>query len=73
MGGRASSFEELVPLVELCRAGKLLDVQDWIQSGQSRYRFDFLTGYSTWERLQNAVFSGVKCCSNPVRPLRGGR
>ena len=34
MERRASSFEELVPLVELCRAGKLFDVQDWIQSGK---------------------------------------
>ena len=34
MPARAKQFEELVPLVDLCRAGKLFEVQDWIQSGK---------------------------------------
>ena len=33
MGKRATTFEELVPLVELCRAGKLFEVQEWIGGG----------------------------------------
>lgn len=30
MGSQANKFEELVPLVDLCRAGKLFEVQAWI-------------------------------------------
>jgi hypothetical protein len=30
MGGQANNFDELVPLVDLCRAGKLFEVQAWI-------------------------------------------
>ncbi|MCO6043304.1 ankyrin repeat domain-containing protein [Aeoliella sp. ICT_H6.2] len=30
---RASSFEEIKPLVELCKAGKLFEVTDWITEG----------------------------------------
>jgi ankyrin repeat protein len=30
MGSQANNFEELVPLVDLCRAGKLFEVQAWI-------------------------------------------
>lgn len=31
---RASTFEELVPLVDLCRAGKLFEVQTWVGKGK---------------------------------------
>jgi hypothetical protein len=30
MGSQANNFEELVPLVDLYRAGKLFEVQAWI-------------------------------------------
>jgi hypothetical protein len=30
MGKQAVNFDELVPLVDLCRAGKLFEVQAWI-------------------------------------------
>ena len=30
----ANSYDEIKPLVELCRAGRLFDVQDWIKSGR---------------------------------------
>lgn len=32
---RAANVDELQPLLELCRAGKLFDVQQWIQQGRA--------------------------------------
>lgn len=31
---RVSDYEELKPLIELCKAGRLFDVQEWIAAGQ---------------------------------------
>ena len=31
---RANSYEEIKPLVELCRAGKLFEIQAWIKTGK---------------------------------------
>src|SRR5262245_14827052 len=31
---RASTYEEIRPLVELCKAGRLFDVQAWIAQGK---------------------------------------
>lgn len=33
MGKRATTFDELIPLVDRCRAGKLFEVQEWIAGG----------------------------------------
>jgi hypothetical protein len=30
----ADSYEEIEPLVEFCKAGRLFDVQEWIASGK---------------------------------------
>jgi hypothetical protein len=34
MTTRASSYDEIQPLIKLCKAGKLFEVQDWIKSGK---------------------------------------
>jgi hypothetical protein len=32
--GNSASLEEISPLADLCRAGKLFEVQDWIANGK---------------------------------------
>jgi ankyrin repeat protein len=34
MSTRANSYDEIVPLIKLCKAGKLFEVQDWIKAGK---------------------------------------
>jgi hypothetical protein len=33
MSNRARSYDEIQPLIKLCKAGRLFEVQDWIKSG----------------------------------------
>ena len=32
---RAETYEEIKPLIDLCKAGKLFEVQEWIASGKT--------------------------------------
>jgi len=31
---RANDYDEIKPLIDLCKAGRLFDVQDWITDGK---------------------------------------
>lgn len=33
MGSAAETFDDLIPLVDLCKAGKLFEVRAWIDAG----------------------------------------
>jgi ankyrin repeat protein len=55
---RAETYEEIAPLVELCKAGKLFEVQDWIKAGKPVNPPPHVSGHRKKGPLEIAIEKG---------------
>jgi ankyrin repeat protein len=55
---RAETYEEVKPLIDLCKAGKLFDVQEWIASGKPVNPPPSVSGYKRKSPLEVAIDLG---------------
>ena len=54
----SDTYEEIQPLIDLCKAGKLFEVQDWIASGKLVNPPPSISGYKRKSPLEIAINLG---------------
>lgn len=55
---RSETYEEIKPLIELCKAGKLFEIQEWISSGKPINGPSSTSGYRRKSPLEVAIDLG---------------
>ena len=55
---RTETYEEIKPLIDLCKAGKLFEVQEWIVTGKPVNPPPSISGYKKKSPLEVAMDLG---------------